>query len=672
MTSSSALPMQSSPSKSLRGKASIPGDKSISHRALILSSQVIGNTQIDGLLEGEDVLRTAKALGLLGVNIKRASSHTWQVQGVGVGGLSEPGDVLDMGNSGTGTRLMMGLVAPYPFTSFFTGDDSLRGRPMKRVMTPLEHMGIRFTAREGGKLPLAVFGTSQTLPIEYTLPVASAQIKSAILLAALNTAGKTTVIEPEATRDHTEHMLRYFGWQVETTKLSGGALSIAVTGHQNIPSSDRQITVPGDPSSAAFLVVAALIIPGSDIVISHVAINPLRIGLYNTLREMGASITFTNHRVSAGEEVADIQVRHSELRGVTVPAERAPSMIDEYPILAVAASFAKGKTVMKGLGELKVKESDRLAAIENGLKLCGVAYDTKNDVLTVSGNAQPPQGGAVIQTHYDHRIAMSFLVMGMASKQPVHIDDGSSINTSFPGFAELMNSLGAGITVATAPKPVLQKMPALTIAIDGPASSGKGTLARRLAENFGYLYLDTGSIYRAVGLKLIYSGKDPYDKRAAIDAAMGLSEQDLANPRLRQERIGQAASIISAIPEVRSVLLDFQRRFGKNPKGAVLDGRDIGTVVCPDADVKIFITASLETRAKRRHRELQGEGIEVVYESVLEDLRERDERDAQRSVAPLIPATDAIVIDTSHLDADTVFLQVVNIIRQKYFSSKIA
>jgi cytidylate kinase len=276
-----------------------------------------------------------------------------------------------------------------------------------------------------------------------------------------------------------------------------------------------------------------------------------------------------------------------------------------------------------------------------------------------------PKGGCTVTTHFDHRIAMSFLVMGMASSEPVHVDDGTAINTSFPGFAELMNSLGAQIVI-DAPHVAVHKKPhPLTIAIDGPASSGKGTLARRLAEHLGLPYLDTGSIYRAVGLRLIYSDNDPKDKAAACEAAMQLSEQDLSNPRLRQERIGQAASIISAVPEVRAILLDYQRNFAKNPKGAVLDGRDIGTVVCPDADLKIFITASLETRAQRRHRELQGENIEVVYESVLEDLRERDERDASRSVAPLIPADDALLIDTSKLDADEVFEQVLGIVKKK-------
>jgi 3-phosphoshikimate 1-carboxyvinyltransferase len=658
--------MQSRPAaRPLTGIFRVPGDKSISHRALILASQAIGGTSITGLLEGEDVINTARALGQLGVRIKRGAPGEWHVQGVGAGGLSESSDILDMGNSGTGARLLMGLASPYPFTTFFTGDESLRRRPMKRVTAPLAEMGARFEARDGGRLPLAVHGVPHMLPIEYRLPVASAQVKSAILLAALNIAGTTTVVEPQATRDHTERMLRHFGWQVGIRTLDDGSIAVSLAGQQMLSPAERGIIIPGDPSSAAFPAVAALIVPGSDITLENITVNPLRTGLYTTLAEMGADISFHNRRISAGEEVADMRVRHSRLKGVTVPAERAPSMIDEYPVLAVAASYAEGRTVMQGLSELKVKESDRLQAIAAGLQQCGVTAVSERETLTVEGGK--PRGEGTVTTHFDHRIAMSALVMGMATQQPVHIDDGSAIATSFPGFAELMNAMGAQIAIdipCAAATPPASPRP-LIIAIDGPASSGKGTLARRLAEHLGYPYLDTGSIYRAVGLKLIYSGKDPFDRRAAKDAALALSEQDFSNPRLRQEKVGLAASVVSAMPEVRKILLDFQRSFARNPKGAILDGRDIGTVVCPDADLKIFITASLETRARRRHRELQGENIEVIYESVLADLRERDERDASRAVAPLIPADDALIIDTSLLDADDVFRQVLGIVRKQ-------
>jgi len=660
------LPLKSEAAKSLRGECTVAGDKSISHRSLMLGSQVLGITKIYGLLEGEDVLRTASALNSLGVKISK-NADVWTVTGVGVGGLSESADVLDMGNSGTSTRLLMGLLTPYNFTSFFTGDASLRSRPMARVTTPLSQIGAKITTRSGGRLPLALTGTAYPLPISYELPVASAQVKSAILLAGLNTAGITTVIEKEPTRDHTENMLEFFGFDVKrqqlTDKDNNGAISISVTGQPQQVLGNYEINVPADPSSAAFLVVAALLCPDSELLIKNVCVNPLRIGLFITLKEMGANIEFTNKRKVAGEPVADLLVKTSKLRAVTVPASRAPSMIDEYPILSVAAAFAEGESVMHGLSELRVKESDRLSAIIAALSACGVeARATKDDALYIKGLNEKVKAGCEVKTNFDHRIAMSFLVLGMASEQPVTVDDATAIATSFPNFVSLCNGLGAKISsppaLASAPISHPNSQP-VVIAIDGPAASGKGTLARRLAEHFGLDYLDTGSLYRAVGMKIIYAGKDPNNLEDALAAAKSIDAEDLANPRLRQERIGQAASIVSAFPEVRAALLEFQRNFAKNPpitkRGAVLDGRDIGTVVCPDADFKFFITATMFARAKRRHRELEGEGIQVVFESVLEDLRERDERDEKRAIAPMRPADDAFIIDTSKLDASEVF-----------------
>ncbi|MFW0776808.1 MAG: 3-phosphoshikimate 1-carboxyvinyltransferase [Rickettsiales bacterium] len=640
-------------SNKIVGSVHIPGDKSISHRALILASQLPQTTVISGLLESEDVLNTASALRALGTQIVQ-SGDKWEIKGVGIGKLKESANVLDMGNSGTSTRLLMGLVTPYPFATFFTGDESLCKRPMKRVITPLSEIGANVTSRNNNQLPLALIGTDTPKTITYELPVASAQVKSAILLAGLNISGKTTVIEPTATRDHTENMLKSLGYPIDTHKENGKTI-ITIEGKQSF-SSPHDIEVPGDPSSAAFIVVAALLCPDSDLTIENVCINPLRTGLFTTLLEMGAKLQFKNERVVAGEKVADIAVKHSVLKAVEVPAERAPSMIDEYPILAVAAAFAEGETVMHGLGELRVKESNRLDAIAESLKLCGVETRIEGDSLYVQGGN--PKGDATINTQLDHRIAMSFLVMGLASEDPVTIDDGTPINTSFPNFIALLNSLGADITSD-------KSEAALVVAIDGPAASGKGTLARRLAEKLGFDYLDTGSLYRAVGMKLIYSGEDPNDPEKALEAALNIDAEDLANPRLRQERIGQAASIISAYPKVREALLDFQRNFAKGRKGAVLDGRDIGTVVCPDADFKFYITATLYARAKRRHKELSGQGVEVVFESVLEDLRERDERDAKRSIAPLKPALDAISIDTSDMDASQVFEKALNIIDEK-------
>jgi 3-phosphoshikimate 1-carboxyvinyltransferase len=633
----------------LRGTVSVAGDKSISHRALMLSSQVLGTTEINGLLEGEDVLNTARALRQLGVNIEHVKTGHWRVHGVGVGGLKESPALLDMGNAGTGARLMMGLLAPYSFTSFFSGDASLCSRPMKRVMTPLEQMGAKFLTKSGGRMPLAMTGNADLKPIKYTLPVPSAQVKSAILLAGLNTAGKTTVIESEPTRNHTENMLAFLGFQLECHTLANGTIQISLEGKQDIAPKNRHISVPTDPSSAAFLVVAALITEGSELTIPNVCINPLRIGLFTTLKEMGAALEYKNERDVAGERIADIHVKSSTLKAVHVPAERAPSMIDEYPILAIAASFAEGTTVMNGLEELIVKESNRLAAIMDGLKACGVSCESDGKNLSVQGSKKV-RGGGSIKTNLDHRICMSFLILGMASDQPVTIDDGAAIATSFPDFIDLCNMLGARIK----PVQIVQNKP-LVIAIDGLAASGKGTLGRRLAKHYGLQYLDTGSLYRAVGLKVLESGHQPQDKAAAIDAAKTITIEDLASPKLRQEEVGSAASVISAYAEVRAALLEFQREVARSERGAVLDGRDIGTVVCPDAPMKLYLTASLEARAKRRHKELSGQGFEIVYESVLEDLKERDERDAARAIAPMKPADDALTIDTSTMDANSVF-----------------
>lgn len=666
------LPLQSTKASPLTGIAVVPGDKSISHRSLLLASQVLGTTVIHGLLEGEDVLNTAKALRQLGVIIEREpvengkrkrAAATWRVQGVGVGGLKEPDSVLDMGNSGTGARLMMGLVSSYPFVCTFTGDHSLVKRPMGRVLKPLERTGLKHMAREGLRLPLSIQGSSAPKPINYRLPLPSAQVKSAIILAGLNTPGTTTVIEPEATRDHTERMLSYLGFKLDRQKLEDGAEAISITGQQNFAPLDRELTVPADPSSAAFPVVAAVLVKGSDLTIPNVCINPTRIGLFITLKEMGADISYQNPRNVGGEDVADMRVRYSKLRGVTVPTDRAPSMIDEYPVLAVAAAFAEGTTHMQGLSELRVKESDRLSAVANGLTVNGVTNRIEGDDLFVEGGNGTVKGSGIVACHYDHRIAMAFMIMGMVSAEPVKADDGRAIATSFPNFIGLMNRLGGHITPVS--EHVAQHFRPLIVAIDGPAASGKGTLARRVSMYCGYEYLDTGLLYRMVGLKMVYGNKSPEDKEAAIEASKTINEQDFSNPRLRQERVGQAASIISAYPEVREALLDYQRQFAASENGAVLDGRDIGTIVCPDADVKFFLTASLEARAKRRHRELQGEGIEVIYQSVLEDLQERDERDSKRSVAALVPAADAIHIDTSEMSAHEVFKTVLHHIEEK-------
>jgi len=426
----------------LGGTVTVPGDKSISHRSLILGGLAIGTTTVEGLLEGEDVLCTAEAMRKMGARINRNDDGTWSVSGVGVGGLSEPDSVLDMGNSGTAARLLMGLVAAAPFNTFFSGDASLHKRPMRRVAVPLTEMGATITSRSGDRFPLCVTGRN-LMPVEYELPVASAQVKSCVLLAGLDTPGITTVIEPKPTRDHTENMLRHFGAEVSVEERDDGGRIISLAGQQELTAA--RVVVPGDPSSAAFLAVAAAIIPGSDVIIENVGLNPLRDGIFDTLGDMGADIEILNIRVEAGEQVGDIRVKGGLLKGCVVPPERAISMIDEYPVLFVAASFASGKTTMRGLEELRVKESDRIAVMAEGLRNCGVKLEELEDGLIIHGNAMPPKGGATVKTELDHRIAMSFLVMGLGSEEPVTVDDGSVMETSFPGFIQLMNSLGAKI-----------------------------------------------------------------------------------------------------------------------------------------------------------------------------------------------------------------------------------
>jgi 3-phosphoshikimate 1-carboxyvinyltransferase len=430
------------PSGPLTGRIGVPGDKSISHRALMFAALAVGQTRIKGLLEGEDVLRTAAAMRALGADVECEAEGGWRVAGRGIGGLIEPADVLDMGNSGTGARLLCGILASHPIFSVMTGDASLRRRPMRRVTDPLSACGARFLAREGGRLPLAIAGARAALPLEYRVPVPSAQVKSAVLLAGLNAPGLTCVEEPAATRDHSENLMRHFGAEV-TVEPSGAGRVITLRGQPELRAAD--ILVPGDPSSAAFALVAALIVPGSDILLEAVGLNPLRTGLLTTLGEMGADVAAENRRIEGGEPIGDLRVRFGTLRGVEVPPERAPSMIDEYPILAVAAACAEGTTRMRGLAELRVKESDRLAATAGLLSAAGAAVEVVGDDLLVHATGQPPGGGATVATHMDHRIAMSALVLGLATDAPVAVDDASFIDTSFPGFVALMNCIGAAL-----------------------------------------------------------------------------------------------------------------------------------------------------------------------------------------------------------------------------------
>lgn len=433
--------------KPLNGHLRLPGDKSISHRALMFGALANGDTVIEGLLEGEDIMATGNAMRALGADVRKEDDK-WIVSGVGVGGFKRPTKPLDFGNGGTGVRLCMGLVGACTFTTKFTGDASLRSRPMGRVLEPLKSIGVEVLDDDEGRLPISIRGPRKPRPIEYTVPMASAQVKSCVLLAGLGVPGKTVVIEPIMTRDHTEKMLAGFGADITITEMPDGARRIELEG---VPALEgQQVVVPGDPSSAGFPMVAALIVPGSDVTIENVLMNPTRTGLLRTLLEMGANIEILNLRQSGGEEIADLRVQHSELRGVIVPPERAPSMIDEYPVLAIAAAFARGRTEMRGVGEMRVKECDRLAAVARGLESNGVVCSEGKDYLIVDGRHQVPGGGAV-ETHLDHRIAMSFLVLGMAAEEPVIVDDSNMVATSYPSFMDDFTRLGAEFDTLEAP-----------------------------------------------------------------------------------------------------------------------------------------------------------------------------------------------------------------------------
>ena len=443
MNSPEPVPLTARQSGPIQGRVRVPGDKSISHRSLILGALTVGESTITGLLEGEDVLHTADVMRALGARVERTGDQTWRVNGVGIGGFAQPAGMLDFGNSGTGVRLAIGAVAGAPVTATFDGDESLRGRPMQRVLDPLQRMGARVVhVAEGGRLPLTLKGAADPIPIVYESPVASAQLKSAVLLAGLAAPGETTVIEAEATRDHTERLLKHFGAKVTSKAHGDHGRRIVLQGQPELE--PALVMVPADPSSAAFPLVAALIVPNSELVLDAVMTNPLRTGLLTTLREMGASIEDLEKR-DGGEEIADLRVRTSALKGVDVPAERAPSMIDEYPILAVAASFAEGVTRMRGLKELRVKESDRLAATADMLRINGVVVEIEGDDMIVQGKGRPAGGGEV-KTNMDHRIAMAALMMGLATENHVRIDDSAFIATSFPGFVELMRSIGADLS----------------------------------------------------------------------------------------------------------------------------------------------------------------------------------------------------------------------------------
>jgi len=438
--------LTSKPSKKLTGTVTCPKDKSISHRSVIMAASAIGRTRIYGLLDGEDVRKTIHALREMGVSIRlktTESSMDAEIFGAGIGGLKQPGKILDMGNSGTAARLLMGLVATHPFSSTFSGDRSLLERPMDRVADPLKKIGATVKMRQEKFLPLTIYGSNNPLPIKYMMPVPSAQIKSAILFAGLNTPGLTTIIEPIASRDHTERLMKLFGAKIQVRKNKKTGKKITLQGYSELLG--REIFIPGDPSSAAFITVAALIKSGSKVEIKNVNINPLRTGLYKVLKRMGGKIKFTNLRKVSNEAIADLHVSSSNLRGINLSEKIAPTMIDEYPILSIAAAFAKGKTTLSGLKELRFKESDRIQGIVNGLKKCGIKTEKKEEKIIIHGT-NIPKGGSRINSRLDHRIAMSFLILGTAAKEPVQVTDSQKIGTSFPNFMKTMNQLGSKIT----------------------------------------------------------------------------------------------------------------------------------------------------------------------------------------------------------------------------------
>ncbi len=443
-THATPMPMTSRRAGPLTGVAEVPGDKSISHRSLLLGALAIGETKISGLLEGEDVLDTAKAMRAFGAEVIDHGKGNWSVFGVGVGGFQEPDNVIDCGNSGTGVRLIMGVMSTMPITATFTGDASLNKRPMARVTDPLALFGTQAVGRSGGRLPMTLVGTQEPVPVRYNVPVPSAQVKSAVLFAGLNAPGKTVVIEKEATRDHSERMLAGFGAEITVEDTDEGRV-ITLTGQPELQ--PQTIAVPRDPSSAAFPVCAALVTPGSDVLVPGIGLNPTRAGLFTTLREMGADLTYENEREEGGEPVADLRAKYSpNMTGIEVPPARAASMIDEYPVLSVVAAFATGKTMMAGVKELRVKESDRIDAMARGLRANGISVDEGDDWWSVEGcGPDGVTGGGTCESFLDHRIAMSFMVMGMGSQKPVSIDDGSPIATSFPIFESLMGNLGAHI-----------------------------------------------------------------------------------------------------------------------------------------------------------------------------------------------------------------------------------
>jgi 3-phosphoshikimate 1-carboxyvinyltransferase len=648
------------PAFRLSGSIRAPGDKSISHRALLLGALASGTSQICGLLEGDDVLATAKAVSALGAKVERLANGNWQITGVGAKGFDAPDQPLDFGNAGTGVRLTMGVIAGQAIAATFTGDESLCSRPMNRVLDPLTRMGAKASS-DAGRLPVTLHGTSEPKPLHHPLKIASAQVKSAILLAGLQARGATIVEEPGPSRDHTETMLGAFGAHIETGAFSDGRRQITLHGPAQLQACD--VDVPGDPSSASFAMVAALIVDHSEILVENVMINPTRSGLVTCLQQAGYDIQTHNIRYSGGEQIADIEVRAGCKASLHPAPASAVTMIDEYPVLMVLAAFARGTSRFEGIGELRVKESDRIAKMAELLHAHQVSVRTGPDWMEVDGcgsvfGQDQSDVPLFISAAGDHRIAMCALLMGLGGFTPTGIISGNAIATSYPQFLQHMNQLGARMK-QQAKKPV--------IAIDGPSASGKGTLARKLADVLHLPYLDTGLLYRATARAALAKGVSLRDEAKIAQLGANLT-MPIENPDgLRDAKIGIAASKVAALPAVRAALLELQRAFANGPNGAVLDGRDIGTIVCPDADIKLWITASVEVRAKRRRQELLQRGENITEAEMLQQLQDRDARDSGRKDAPMKIADNAHLIDTSKLGIDAALA-----VAQKWVERKLA
>lgn len=646
----------------MQGAGRVPGDKSISHRSIMMGSIAEGVTEVTGFLEGEDAISTMNAFRALGVHIEGPRQGRVTIYGVGLHGLKKPRVALDCGNSGTSMRLISGLLAGQAFDSELEGDSSLSKRPMKRVIDPLSLMGVNIQAHEGGRPPLKVQGNPKLKAIAYTLPMASAQVKSSVLLAGLYADGVTEVTEPAVTRDHTERMLRGFGVQVDvqgsTVRLKGGQTLQATN-----------IDVPSDISSAAFFMVAASICEQADITLKHVGLNPTRTGVIDILKLMGANIELSNHAEVGGEPVADVRVRSAQLKGIEIPEHLVPLAIDEFPVLFVAAANAVGTTVLTGAEELRVKESDRIAVMAEGLQACGVDAQPTADGMIIQGLGQQ-QGlryqATEIDSQGDHRIAMSFTVAAIRSKGLMKIKGAQTVDTSFPGFVALCRSLGMQVQSVSVSQVGLPPV----IAIDGPTASGKGTVAGLVAEKLGFQYLDSGAIYRVLAVAVAQQGLNP-DQAEQLTAITQLAwrlpvtfQQGLVrlngedvSAAIRTEQAGEMASRLAVIPEVRQALLQRQRDF-RTGQGLVADGRDMGSVVFPDAALKVFLTASAEVRAQRRVAQIESRGLKADYQQIFSDLQARDARDTQRTVAPLKPCEDSKVLDCSNLGVQQVVDQI--------------